>query len=56
MDVNEVVSLARWMNDYVNPAMSAYEQLAAAMEQNATNSSKVPLRDSLAAVKKAQAK
>lgn len=53
MDVNEVVGLARWLNEYVSPAMPIYEQLASAMEQNAQGSSKVPLRDHLDAVKNA---
>lgn len=51
MDVNEVVGLARWMDDYVHPAMPIYEQLASALEQNAGGSSKVPLRDHLNAAK-----
>jgi len=53
MDVNEIVGLAHWINEYVNPAMSVYEQLASAMEQNAGGSSKVPLREHLDAVKTA---
>jgi hypothetical protein len=51
MDVNEVVGLARWMAAHVTPAMSTYEELASAMEQNAGGSNKVPLRDHLDAVK-----
>ena len=53
MDVNELVGLSRWMVRHVNPAMPAYEQLTAAMEQNATNGSKVPLRESLELAKRA---
>lgn len=53
VDVNEVVALARWMEDYVKPAMPTYEELAAALEQNASNTSKVPLRNLLDAVKAA---
>ena len=53
MDVNEIVGLASWINEYVNPAMPIYEQLASAMEQNAGGSSKVPLREHLDAVKTA---
>lgn len=53
MNVNEVIGLAHWLNDYVLPTMNVYEQLAAAMEQNAANGSKVPLREHLDAVEKA---
>lgn len=53
MDVNELVGLANWMNEHVNPTMSVYEQLASSMEQNATNGNKVPLREHLDAVQKA---
>ena len=53
MNVSEVIGLANWLNNHVQPAMSVYEQLAAAMEQNANSGSKVPLREHLDAVEKA---
>ncbi len=53
MNVNEVMGLANWLNDHVQPAMNVYEQLAAAMEQNANNGSKVPLCEHLDAVEHA---
>lgn len=53
MNVNEVIGLAQWLNDHVQPALNVYEQLTAAMEQNANNGSKVPLREHLDAVEHA---
>jgi hypothetical protein len=53
MNVNEVLGLANWLNEYVHPAMGVYEQLAFAMEQNANSGSKVPLREHLDAVEQA---
>ncbi|MGI1661369.1 hypothetical protein ACRDNQ_03925 [Palleronia sp. KMU-117] len=52
MDVNEVVGLADWLDEHVAPAMSVYEALVAALEQNATNSSRVPLKEHLEAVER----
>lgn len=51
MDVNEVVGLAQWMEEYVTPAMRFYEQLASALEQNASGSTRVALRELLTSVK-----
>lgn len=52
MDVNEVVSLAQWIEEYIHPANSSYEELVAALEQNANSTSKVAIRDLLEKVKK----
>jgi len=52
MDVSEVIGLADWMQEHVRPAMPVYEDLVAAMEQNANNGSKVPLREHLESVHK----
>lgn len=53
MDVDELVGLAEWMDEYVAPAMSVYEHLVAAMEHNASNGSKVPLREHLDSIRQA---
>ncbi|MCA3285899.1 MAG: hypothetical protein ING09_05050 [Roseomonas sp.] len=45
MDVIEVTGLADWIGQWVLPTMAPYEQLVVALEQNANNTSKVPLRD-----------
>ena len=45
MDVNEVTGLADWIEKWVLPCMGPYEQLVAVLEQNANNTTKVPLRD-----------
>lgn len=53
MDVNEVIGLVRWLERYVSPAMPAYEEIANALEQNASQNNKVALRDTLDSVRDA---
>lgn len=45
MDVNEVTGLADWIEKWGLPCLGPYEQLVVALEQNANNTTKVPLRD-----------
>lgn len=50
MDISEVTGLADWIEQWVLPSMGTYEQLVVALEQNANNTTKVPLRDYLEAL------
>jgi hypothetical protein len=47
MNVNEIMGLSDWLNRYAQPVYKSYHMLATAMEQNANNGSKVPLREHL---------
>jgi hypothetical protein len=53
MNISELVRLANWIEEYVGPSLSPYDQLATILEQNATQSAKQAVKPHLDAVERA---